>query len=182
MSKKRGHGEGTIFRSKKGGWTAMLDMGIVEGKRKRKAFYGADEKEVRAKLRAAQHLQDTGKLARSGRLTVGDWAGPLAPGFCEADNPPGYLQALCPGGAAIPHASSWSHRAGAALSVRCEGNAQREVGHPEPSLALSPARSAPNSSPRGHAGRADPYQRCRAGGAATRTRDGQALPWREGPS
>jgi integrase len=77
LGKKRGHGEGTIFRrtvaGKKVGWMAMLDMGIVDGKRKRKAFYGVDEKEVRAKLRAAQHLHDTGKLAKPGRLTVGDW-------------------------------------------------------------------------------------------------------------
>jgi integrase len=77
VSKKRGHGEGTIFRrtvrGKKAGWTAMLDMGVVDGKRKRKAFYGATEKEVRDKLRAAHHLNDTGKLAKSGRLTVGDW-------------------------------------------------------------------------------------------------------------
>jgi integrase len=52
---------------------AMLDMSIVNGKRKRKAFYGTTEKEVRDKLRAAQHLHDSGKLAKAGRLTVGDW-------------------------------------------------------------------------------------------------------------
>jgi integrase len=77
VSTKRGHGEGTIFRrtiaGKKAGWMAMLDMGIVDGKRKRKAFYGDDEKTVRAKLRAAQHLHDNGRLAKAGRLTVGDW-------------------------------------------------------------------------------------------------------------
>lgn len=79
MGKKRGrsHGQGTIFRrmvaGKEVGWMAMLDMGIVDGKRKRKAFYGKTEKEVRDKLQDAGHSLRRGTLGRAGRLTVGDW-------------------------------------------------------------------------------------------------------------
>jgi integrase len=52
---------------------AMLDMGIVDGRRKRKAFYGKTEKEVRDKLQDATHSHRRGTLAKAGRLTVGDW-------------------------------------------------------------------------------------------------------------
>ncbi len=52
---------------------AMLDMGIVDGKRKRKAFYGKTEKEVRDKLQDATHSHRRGTLAKVGRMTVRDW-------------------------------------------------------------------------------------------------------------
>jgi integrase len=79
VGKKRGrtHGQGSIFKrmvaGKEVGWMAMLDMGIVDGKRKRKAFYGKTEKEVRDKLQDAGHSLRRGTLGRAGRLTVGDW-------------------------------------------------------------------------------------------------------------
>jgi integrase len=52
---------------------AMIDMGIVDGKRKRKAFYAKTEKEVQDKLHDARQSLRRGTLARAGRLTVGDW-------------------------------------------------------------------------------------------------------------
>jgi integrase len=51
----------------------MLDMGIVNGKRKRKAFYGKTEKEVRDKMLEGAHSLKHGKLPKAGRLTVGQW-------------------------------------------------------------------------------------------------------------
>ena len=79
MGKKhgRGHGEGSIFKrtvkGKPAGWMAMLDQGIVNGKRSRRAFYGKTEKEVSAKLFAARQALKAGKTAKSGRLTTGKW-------------------------------------------------------------------------------------------------------------
>src|SRR6266508_4010847 len=46
MAKRRGHGEGSIHQSKDGRWCAIVDLGWVNGKRKRKYLYGATRKEV----------------------------------------------------------------------------------------------------------------------------------------
>jgi len=43
MAGRRGHGEGTITKRKDGRWEAKLDLGWVDGKRKRKAFYTMQE-------------------------------------------------------------------------------------------------------------------------------------------
>jgi integrase len=41
MSKRRrGAGEGSIYQRADGSWCAMIDLGIVNGKRKRKFVYG----------------------------------------------------------------------------------------------------------------------------------------------
>ncbi len=56
---RRGHGEGSIFRAKDGRWVAMLDLGYVLGRRKRKAFYGETRRAVQERLAAA--LRDTQK-------------------------------------------------------------------------------------------------------------------------
>ncbi len=73
----RGHGEGTIFKrtlnGKFVGWMGMLGEGIVGGKRKRRAFYGQTEKEVRDKLHVARQALKAGKTAKAGRLTTGKW-------------------------------------------------------------------------------------------------------------
>lgn len=77
MKRGRSHGQGSIFKrmvaGKEVGWMAMLDMGIVDGKRKRKAFYGKTEKEVRDKLQDAGHSLRRGTLPKAGRLTTGEW-------------------------------------------------------------------------------------------------------------
>jgi integrase len=58
--KRRGHGEGSIYQREDGRWCAVLDLGYVSGKRKRKWFYGKTRKEVLQKLREAQRQQDYG--------------------------------------------------------------------------------------------------------------------------
>lgn len=62
---RRGHGEGSIENQKRadGRFRARLEMGIVDGKRKRKYVYGATKKEARQKLQEAQ-----AKLAGGGTL------------------------------------------------------------------------------------------------------------------
>jgi integrase len=50
----RGKGEGTISLRADGRWYARLDMGWVNGKRKRPGFYGTTRKEVADQLNDAQ--------------------------------------------------------------------------------------------------------------------------------
>lgn len=53
MAKRRGHGEGAIYqRESDGKWCASIDLGIINGKRKRKIIYGKTRKEVADKLKA----------------------------------------------------------------------------------------------------------------------------------
>jgi integrase len=59
--KKRGNGEGTIYRRKNGGWATQYTIYTAEG-RKRKTIYGNTRQEVAAKL--AKVLSD-----REGGLT-----------------------------------------------------------------------------------------------------------------
>jgi integrase len=79
MGKKRGrgHGDGSIFeRTLEGrlvGWTGLLDLGIVNGKRMRRAFYGKTRAEVRDKLDEARQSLKRGTLPKAGRLTTGEW-------------------------------------------------------------------------------------------------------------
>ncbi len=52
MPSKRGHGEGSIYqRSDNGIWCTVVDLGYVNGKRKRKYIYGKTRKEVAEKLK-----------------------------------------------------------------------------------------------------------------------------------
>ena len=50
MNKRRAHGEGSIYRRPDGRWVGMLNLGIVAGKRKRRAYYGQTQEEVLGKL------------------------------------------------------------------------------------------------------------------------------------
>lgn len=53
MGKRRGHGEGGIYqRESDGKWCASVDLGWVNGKRKRKVVYGETRKEVAEKIKA----------------------------------------------------------------------------------------------------------------------------------
>jgi len=70
MSKRRGRGEGSIHQRPDGRWCALLDLGIVNGKRKRKYIYGATRKEVVEKLKAAQVAQGNGANLAVERITV----------------------------------------------------------------------------------------------------------------
>ncbi len=68
--RKRGQGEGTIVKRADGRWVAVLNLGYVDGKRKRKSFYGKTRAEVAALLTAAHHDQTQGITPTDGRLTV----------------------------------------------------------------------------------------------------------------
>jgi integrase len=67
----RGKGEGSIPRRRKDGrWIAQMDLGWINGKRRRKSFYGRSRQEVAAKLNDALVAQRRGAPVPTGRRTV----------------------------------------------------------------------------------------------------------------
>jgi hypothetical protein len=73
VNKRRGQGEGGIHQRPDGRWEARLDIGWVEGKRKRISVYGRTRKEVADILRKKQDERDKRLLVLDQRLTVGSW-------------------------------------------------------------------------------------------------------------
>lgn len=73
MSKRRGHGEGSIYRRKDGRWVGEVLLGWEDGKRQRKFVYGRTRREAAEKLRDVQRLVAAGLPVSSDRLTVADW-------------------------------------------------------------------------------------------------------------
>src|SRR3712207_6488057 len=71
MSTRRGHGEGSIyFRESDQRWVTAVDLGYVDGKRKRRVIYGKTRKEVAEKLKAVLHEQQQGMPVAVERQTV----------------------------------------------------------------------------------------------------------------
>jgi integrase len=74
MASRRGHGEGSIFKRKVDGrvvgYVAMLDMGYVDGKRKRKAIYGKTRAEVGDRLDEEKRRLKAGMVTSSRSQTV----------------------------------------------------------------------------------------------------------------
>lgn len=67
MPGRRGNGEGSFYRRKNGTWAAA--MSLPDGRRK--FYYGSTRDEVRRKLAAAVHAQDTGTFTDARGITVG---------------------------------------------------------------------------------------------------------------
>ncbi len=70
MAGRRGHGEGSIYQRQDGRWVAVLDLGLKEGKRRRKSLYASTRREAQEALSKAHHQQFAGSLATGPRLTV----------------------------------------------------------------------------------------------------------------
>jgi hypothetical protein len=70
---RRTKGEGTIFRRKDGRWSANIDVGMIEGRRRRKTIYGKSRKEVADKLYELRKQVEQGDVPTSGKATVGDF-------------------------------------------------------------------------------------------------------------
>jgi integrase len=66
----RGWGEGGIRQRPDGRWEATLELGLVNGKRKRKWFYGDTKREVLQKLAKARRDLEQGLTLAPERLTV----------------------------------------------------------------------------------------------------------------
>jgi hypothetical protein len=70
---KRGNSEGSLYRRKDGRWTASVDLGQADGRRRRKSFYGRTRQEVAHKLQAAQRAVADGLPLVGQRQTTGDF-------------------------------------------------------------------------------------------------------------
>src|SRR3954447_24615866 len=71
MAGRRGHGEGAIYqRESDGKWCCVVELGWVNGKRKRKVIYGKTRKEVAEKLKVVLRDQQQGLPIATERQTV----------------------------------------------------------------------------------------------------------------
>jgi len=68
--RRRGHGEGSIYRRSDGRWAAMVDLGWHAGKRRRKFLYGSTRAEVAKKLAVALKARQDGQVFADERTTV----------------------------------------------------------------------------------------------------------------
>src|SRR5215471_14701628 len=72
--RRRGKGEGAVYRRVSDGlWVGMLDLGVMEGRRRRKTVYGQTEREVLQKLNTLRTAHDRGIDLLAPSLTVGQW-------------------------------------------------------------------------------------------------------------
>lgn len=72
--RRRSQGEGSVFkRASDGRWVGRVDVGHVDGQRKRVTVYGATEREVLAKLREVVKAKERGQDFTARRRTVGEW-------------------------------------------------------------------------------------------------------------
>ena len=61
MAKRRGHGEGTVFRRASGGWAGALTVGLDgRGRQRRRYVYGDTQRDVRRKLDELRRQADLG--------------------------------------------------------------------------------------------------------------------------
>jgi integrase len=67
---RRGNSEGSIYQRADGRWAASIDLGYGNGRRRRKAFYGATRREVAEKLTAALRARQQGLPVVGERLTL----------------------------------------------------------------------------------------------------------------
>lgn len=69
-TKKRGQGEGNIYKRNDGRWAARVSVGYRNGKRSRRWVYGKTRSEVVTKLRVTIQAHQDGVLTEAGRTTV----------------------------------------------------------------------------------------------------------------
>src|SRR5438045_3558764 len=74
MGSRRGHGEGMIRQRADGLWEARIDLGFVDGKRKRKSIYGKTRREVADRLKTLLVDQQKGlPIATNERQTLAQY-------------------------------------------------------------------------------------------------------------
>ena len=67
---RRPAGDGSVYRTDSGHWRGVVDLGFVDGKRKRKYVSGPTQAEALGKLRQAQREAEAGVVSDD-RMTVG---------------------------------------------------------------------------------------------------------------
>ncbi len=73
MAKRRGHGEGAVYKRSDGRWTAVLELGWQGDVRRRQAFYGRTKAEALNKLAEGRARFNAGLPLGSSRQTVGEF-------------------------------------------------------------------------------------------------------------
>lgn len=73
MAERRGRGEGSVEELPSGKWRAVLSLGVVKGKRRKKTFTADTKREALSWMRARQAELKQGSLADAGKLTFGQW-------------------------------------------------------------------------------------------------------------
>jgi integrase len=77
MSKRRASGSGALLKWRKAGqdvgWVAVMDLGVVDGKRRQQKFYAKTQAEAQRRLTDHLAKKEAGTLPKPGRLTVADW-------------------------------------------------------------------------------------------------------------
>jgi len=73
-SRRRGHGEGAVYQRKEDGiWVGALDLGWVEGKRRRKIVYGKTRREVLSKLDEVRRGAERGQNLAARTRALAEW-------------------------------------------------------------------------------------------------------------
>jgi integrase len=94
--RRRARGEGSIFqRASDGQWVVRLDLGYVQGRRKRVTRYASSEREALAELKRLHREFDAGRLVvNAGQMSVAEyldyWLAELLPGTVKASTQASY--------------------------------------------------------------------------------------------
>jgi integrase len=98
MGKRRGKGEGSIYRREDGRWIGAVDLGWSDGRRTRKVVNGRTRAEVAKRLQEVQPTVAQGLALAPERMTVGgylsDWAATRLPGTVSLRTEALYLRAV----------------------------------------------------------------------------------------
>lgn len=73
MAKRRGHGEGAVYKRQDGRWTAVLELGWQGDKRVRHSYYGRTKRDALDKLEEARAKLVAGLPLGDARQTVTDF-------------------------------------------------------------------------------------------------------------
>ena len=72
--RRRSHGEGGVYqRESDGRWVGAVDLGWIDGKRRRRVVYGRTEREVLGKLRDMRRASERGQDLSARPRTVAEW-------------------------------------------------------------------------------------------------------------
>ncbi|ETA03989.1 site-specific recombinase XerD [Frankia sp. CcI6] len=71
---RRAHGEGGLYqRASDGRWVGVVDLGWIDGKRRRRTVYGRTQKEARDKMAELRKAADKGQDLAAKPQTVAQW-------------------------------------------------------------------------------------------------------------
>src|SRR5258708_7895669 len=73
MSKRRGHGEGSIYKRADGRWAGALNLGWQNGRRRRRLVYGKTRREVAERLTKLRYDHQRGLPVLDDRRPLGDF-------------------------------------------------------------------------------------------------------------